>query len=48
MTGKRTVIDEVIAWNRRKAKQAEDPRDKARYEQNIEDLKIFRKTQQDG
>ena len=41
----KTVLDEVIAWNRRKAKQAEDPKDKARYEQNISDLKLFKEQQ---
>lgn len=43
----RTVLDEVISWNRRKAKSTEDPRDKARYEQNIADLLMY-KEQQDG
>lgn len=35
----RTLLDEVIAWNKRKAAQAEDPVDKARYEENIRKLK---------
>lgn len=42
---RRTLLDEVISWNRRKAKSAEDPRDKARYEQNIEDLKAYKETE---
>lgn len=38
----RTVLDEVIAWNRRKAKEATDLKDKERYEQNISDLKAWK------
>lgn len=34
----RLVIDEVIKWNRRKAKNAADPTDKARYEENVRNL----------
>lgn len=41
----RTVLDEVILWNRRKAKEATDPKDKARYEDNIENLKAYKKSQ---
>lgn len=46
----KTVLDEVIAWNRRKAKEAEKSEnftDLARYVQNIEDLKLFKERQND-
>lgn len=39
----RTGLDLAIEWNRNKAKRAKDPRDKARYEQNIKDLELFKK-----
>lgn len=35
------TVTEVIKWNQKKANEAKDPRDKARYLQNIEDLKLF-------
>lgn len=38
MKQKRLVIDEVIKWNRRKAKDAADPNDKERYEENVRNL----------
>lgn len=38
MKYKRTVLDECIKWNRRKAKEAADPKDKERYEENIRNL----------
>lgn len=41
----RTVLDEAILWNKRKAKEATDPADKARYEQNIADLEAYKETQ---
>lgn len=41
----RTMLDEVISWNRRKAKQTKDPKDKARYEQNIADLQSYKETE---
>lgn len=41
----RTMLDEVITWNRRKAKQAKDPRDVARYEQNIRDLEAYKESE---
>ena len=42
MTQKRLVIDEVIRWNRRKAKDAKDPADKARYEENVVNLLAYK------
>lgn len=32
------LIDEVIEWNQKKASKADDPKDKARYEDNIRRL----------
>jgi hypothetical protein len=40
----RTMLDEVINWNRRKAKVAKDPKDRTRYEQNIRDLEAYKET----
>lgn len=34
----RTAIDQCILWNKNKAKYAKDPRDKARYEENVRNL----------
>lgn len=42
MKQKRLVIDEVIKWNRRKAKDAKDPADKARYEDNVANLLAYK------
>ncbi len=47
MKQRRLVIDEVIKWNRKKAKDATDPQDKARYEENVRNL-IEYKEQQNG
>lgn len=41
----KTVLDHVIEWNKRKAKLAKDPRDKARYEENILNLEAFKETE---
>lgn len=47
MAYKRTVLDECIKWNRRKAKETDDPKDKERYEENIRNL-IEYKEKTDG
>lgn len=44
MVQKRLVIDEVIKWNRKKAKDAVDPVDKARYEENVRNLLEYKET----
>lgn len=38
MKTSRTVLDECIKWNRRKAKEAKEPKDKERYEENVRNL----------
>lgn len=37
-----TVIDQCIQWNKRKARQAKDPKDKARYEENVRNLEEYK------
>lgn len=32
------LLDEVIEWNQKKASKADDPKDKARYEDNVRKL----------
>lgn len=32
------LLDEVIEWNQKKASKADDPKDKARYEDNVRRL----------
>ena len=38
----KTVIDHCIEWNRNKAKRAKTPEDKARYEENIGNLRAYK------
>lgn len=40
-----TVLDHCIAWNKKKAKNAKDPKDKARYEENIRNLVAYKETE---
>ena len=42
---RRTVLDHCITWNKNKAKRAKDPRDKARYEDNIRNLEAFKEAE---
>lgn len=44
MARQRLVIDEVIKWNRDKAKRADDPKDKERYEENVRNLLAYKET----
>jgi hypothetical protein len=39
---KKTPIDLCIEWNREKARRAKEPKDRARYEDNIKNLEAFR------
>jgi hypothetical protein len=39
---RKTAIDLCIDWNRNKARLAKDPKDRARYEDNIKNLEAFR------
>ncbi len=36
-----TVIEQCIKWNEDKAKRAKTPEDKARYEENVRNLKEY-------
>ena len=40
-----TVIDAVIEWNRNKSRKATDPADKARYDENIRNLKEYKQNE---
>lgn len=40
-----SVIDQCIKWNIDKAKRAKDPRDKARYEENVRNLIDFKEAE---
>lgn len=37
-----TVLDECIRWNRRQLKKATDPKDIARFEENIRNLEEYK------
>lgn len=39
---RQTVLDHVITWNRNKLKKAKDPKDQARYQENIDNLIAFK------
>ena len=41
-TKRKTPIQQCIDWNRDKARRAKDPKDRARYEENIKNLEAFR------
>lgn len=40
----KTAIDHCIDWNLNKARYAKNPRDKARYLDNVENLKAYKGT----
>lgn len=37
-----TVLDHCIKWNKDKLRKAKDPKDKARYQENIDNLLAFK------
>lgn len=39
------VIDQCIKWNKNQARKAKDPRDKARYEENVRNLEEYKESE---